>query len=103
MLIKHVRDYYGKPFATIVHNGENIGVSICSPKDSFNKALGIRIAKGRADKNVDTHVPNRLVYCNNTHYDHFGDDVVSMYEVLNFEYEFMKSRATRYYKERVSG
>lgn len=50
MKIRHLRDHTGKPFGTVVFNGDTYGVSICNKKDHFNKKMGVKIAAGRAEK-----------------------------------------------------
>ena len=51
-LVKHVRDEFGMPFATLVavkEDGEvRVGMSICNEKDSFSKQIGRDIARERA-------------------------------------------------------
>lgn len=52
--IRYARDVDGNPRATLatIRNGDTIyfGVSVCSPKDHFNKKLGRLIAFNRAQK-----------------------------------------------------
>ena len=62
MLVKHLRDADRVPFATVVAIGRDmVGVSICCPKDKFNKKRGIAIAQGRAEKNHTVGLPNRKI------------------------------------------
>lgn len=56
ILVKHLYDYsdwYAKRFGTVVCVDGNIGVSICNPKDTFQKKMGVKIAVGRAQKRAD--------------------------------------------------
>lgn len=45
---------------TLVLCGENIGGAVCCPEDNFSKALGVKIALGRA-KNGKSQIPSRLL------------------------------------------
>ena len=49
MKIMHLRTDNG-PIGTLVDNGDNIGIAICSTKDRFSKKLGVKIAAGRSNK-----------------------------------------------------
>lgn len=92
MLIKHLRDDFRVPFATIVAIDEhNVGVAICNTKDNFNRKRGVKIAEGRAmfrDIN-NSAIPNRYVYKWN---DYFPMDYIIQEEV-----DVMKERAKKYY------
>jgi len=61
MLIKYIREKAdkgkGKPIGVIVALDKNkIGWSLCSKKDSWSKDLGIKIAKGRAEKGKEVYL-----------------------------------------------
>lgn len=108
MLIKHLRGYDCRgnsvPFATIVAvSPEKIGVAICSSKDAFNKKMGIRIAKGRAeavgkpkppkeDKDDDEEgkIPRGTIMTK--------DRICSIESLIRDEVESMKARARKYFK-----
>lgn len=52
MIVQYVRDENRNPFAVVVATDKNgIGVAQCNPKDKFVKAIGRKIAAGRAKKN----------------------------------------------------
>lgn len=94
MLIKHLRDEFNTPYATLVaiKDGDKvkIGCSICCPKDHFNKQRGIKIAKERAEKDKHVKVPNRWV---------IGiDRYHPMEELIDVEMWNMIDRAHRYYR-----
>lgn len=104
MLVKYVRkiDEFGNlvPFACIVATGtQNIGYSVCSPKDSFNKERARTIALGRAQymltskEEVAKRVPSRTVYESS-----YGDKV-DQRELVNRAIDEMIIRAGRYFKE----
>jgi hypothetical protein len=58
MLISYIRDTNRVPFGVVVAlNKDLFGVSICSPRDRFNKAMGIKIAEGRALLKAPAQIP----------------------------------------------
>ena len=62
MLISYIRDDNRVPIGVIVALDKQVfGISICSPRDRFNKAMGIKIAEGRAILQTPTIIPNRVV------------------------------------------
>lgn len=104
MLVKYVRkvDEFGNfvPFACIVATGiQNIGYSVCSPKDSFNKERARSIALGRAQymllskEEIDKRVPSRNV--TEPFYGNRVDQRDLVIEAINE----MIVRAGRYFKE----
>ena len=104
MLVKHLRDGYRKPYATLVAlSPSQIGLAICCPKDKFSKEMGRRIAEGRARYvNAETlsdiinqvEIPNRFISVgkNNPGVGYFFMDVVRP------EVQKMMERAKRYFK-----
>ena len=46
-------DLYDMDFVQTCRKGLKVGWSICNPKDTFNRDLGIKIAIGRARKNAN--------------------------------------------------
>jgi hypothetical protein len=64
ILVKHLRDDFQRPFATIVavkvDDSISLGVSICSSKDQFNKRIGRRVAIGRAKRLRSPNMPSRM-------------------------------------------
>lgn len=49
MLVKYIRNKQGRLVGTVVAIGCNaVGVSLCHPRDNFNKDMGKKVAKGRA-------------------------------------------------------
>ena len=101
MLIKHLRDDERRPFGTIVceklmHNGDPtpqfmVGISICCPRDPFNKPRGIKIAMDRAVRGITGQSPNRTVM--------FCGEKMLIEKVVQTEYYMMLERAKSYYKE----
>lgn len=58
MLIEYVRDENRVPYAAVVAvNRDLIGVSVCNPKDKFNKWIGVEIAQKRALLMKPTELP----------------------------------------------
>lgn len=53
-----------RPFACVVYKDGKIGISVCCPKDTFNKKRGRSIALARAELGVVTELPNGVVYSN---------------------------------------
>jgi len=87
MLVKHLRVNH-KPFGTIVAIAEHkVGVSLCSPKDRFNKKLGTLIAQKRAEANACVSIPNRVL-----------DGKSSIESVVASERIKMVDRARKYFK-----
>jgi len=96
MLIQHVRDVNGRPFATIVATSANhIGVAICSPKDHFVKTRGIIIAAARAKDAKRVKIPNR-----HEQYRQMGTKPIvwPIDSILHEEIQRMVLRATKYFK-----
>jgi hypothetical protein len=94
MLIKHLRDDFHQPYATVVSVNENqIGIAICSPKDSFNRKRGRNIAFNRAliknPPEFEEDLPNRHILKNG--------EYKSIGEVILSEIENMKIRSQKYY------
>ena len=56
---RHLRNKHGKPIATVcvlrVDDRLYVGAAACHKRDSFNKAVGRRIAKQRADLCYSIH------------------------------------------------
>ncbi len=75
MLIRYIREFphvdingtfhRGKPVGCVVAlDAERIGISVCNPKDNYNKKLGRAIAASRADYGINHPIPNRCVDIN---------------------------------------
>lgn len=78
-LRKYLRDKNGNPCGVLIALGKGqVGWSVVHPQDSFDKELGVRIARGRAA--AGTATPGRLP---NKHLT---------------EYQIMEERASRYFK-----
>lgn len=102
-LVYYLRDWKRVPFGCIVATSpENIGVSICCPKDHFNKRRARDIALGRAmlrDNSLGV-VPNRRIA------GYYGENEKTWYlpeqPMKNYVEECVeriKSRAIKYFKE----
>lgn len=99
MLVKHIRENVcGKnfaPFATIVAlDRDKIGVAICSYRDHFDRKMGTKIAKARAElteRNPIPTFPKRWVWN--------GNDIVPIEEVIAGELHRMVVRAQKYFKQ----
>ena len=120
MLVKHIRDDWGKPFGTIVaingDDGVKMGVSFChETKENFSRKRGTQIALGRAkignsnkqliDVGGNVYVgsiPNRREHF----YVRDGGTGFSKYmevsDILKNEIERMRDRAKRYYKPELT-
>lgn len=92
MLVEHVRDEFHNPVATVVAIGPGrLGVSVCNPKDRFNKRMGVKIAAGRAAINVGIDLPNNryvLVF----------DTYEPLSDVVESAINRMHTRSLKYYK-----
>lgn len=111
LLVEHIRDKEGRPFATVVSDGiDRVGLSICHNrmekpvrpkqdgeysalfepiKDYFNKRRGITIATGRMDWGVEellTLVPNRTI------------DNITLFDIIQHKLDIMLKRAIKYFK-----
>lgn len=89
MLIKYIRNYYGEKIGAIVSPMRGrVGVSMCNPKDRFDKELAVSLAAGRAitSERGSFYVPMRRD----------RDDLVYL---LKFEIEHMGNRSMKYYQE----
>lgn len=101
MLVKHLRDEFRRPFATIVALDTNrIGVAICSPKDHFDKRVGTLIARGRAEstKVKWQKVPNRYIHDLVGNHEYY----LPIRNVLMRELTAMRDRAYKYFKKNPS-
>jgi hypothetical protein len=82
-------DYVKSPFGCVVATSpHNVGVSICSSADSFNKKKARDIAFGRAAENKRPEVKGRVRTI---------DGIVSKEEMIRDKVEFMRERARRYF------
>jgi hypothetical protein len=94
MLIKHVRDDYRRPFATIacdyVDGRIKIGVSVCNTSDTFVKRHGRYFAIARMYTDTGVSLPNRFVL--------WGGQPRHIQYVMVKEIEAMVNRARRYFK-----
>ena len=90
-LVKHVRDDFGTPFATLVAIGrDQVGLSICNTRDRFDKKRGTLIAEKRAEQGVFPAIPRQSMI--------YSGDILMVDEVLAKEYAYMVQRSRRYYK-----
>jgi len=87
MLVKYLRNKSGKMVGVVVAiDKDKVGMSLCSPKDVFNKEFGKMVAVGRAKLGFPRHVPNIPN----------RKDIDS--EQLISEFDSMEDRAERYFK-----
>lgn len=64
---RHLRDDFGRPYATLASNGEQVGIALCHERDQFRKDRGRSIAEGRltANRGYREHrMPRRDVFVN---------------------------------------
>jgi hypothetical protein len=94
MLIKHVRDDFRCPFATIacdcVDGRILVGVSLCNTSDTFNKKFGRRVAITRMHNQKGVGLPNRRIV--------YGGEYRYIKPVLIDEVTAMVHRARKYFK-----
>jgi hypothetical protein len=105
-LVHYLRDSDRVPFGCIVATSpENIGVSVCCPKDKFNKKMARQIALGRAlviDDPLKVSLPkHRKIYGfygwhNSKTYD---DPEISIYDYTKEAVEYVKRRANKFFQE----
>ena len=116
MLVKHVRDDWKRPFATLVaintDSGVKIGVAVChKTNDHFNRKRGTEIALGRAERsgnevsaNVfagENGIPNRK----EQFYVRDGGGYakrMKLNDIPEYEVVRMKDRAKQYYKPELT-
>jgi hypothetical protein len=104
-LVHYLRDFNRIPFGCIVAiSPDNIGVSVCNPKDRFNKKFARRIALGRAmsrEKDCNIAPKNRFVL------GYYGEDdprtwefdEMSIFDYVEDAVAYVKGRAQKYFKE----
>lgn len=89
MIVQYIRDEKRNPFGVVVATSpNNIGYSICNPKDHFTKKKAKAVALTRAQsmslqetiRFATEHIP------------------ASRYEPFEFVWEKMKTRAVNYFK-----
>lgn len=91
-LVKHVRDDFGVPHATLAMVDENAaGLAICGPRDQFNKALGREIAIGRAET-------GGICDCPSNRYILRGDEYVPLFTIVQEEAIRLRDRARLYFR-----
>ncbi len=93
MLVKHVRHPNNTHLigTVVALNRDTIGWSQCNPKDTFNKALGVEIAVGRANKGSKT----RPVLISIP----IADNRYCKIDVIHCELVGMTERAKKYFKQ----
>lgn len=81
-LVEYIRDDNGRPFGAVVAiDRDKVGISICHPKDKWNRELAVKIAEGRAWSNN---------YCIKLP---FGKEDKITHHIMR-----IRERAKRYYK-----
>ena len=95
VLVKHVRDAFGNPFATIVAvDADKLGLAVCCPRDHFSKKTGIHVATQRALKGHMPKLPSReVLQCLDD-----KDYVLKLEAIVGAELTLMKCRAKKYFK-----
>lgn len=89
MLIKYIRNGYWEKIGAIVSPAKNrVGVSLCNPKDRFDKRIAIDKAAGRAMSGGSKvfKVPSRR-------------DIYGLDDYIRREVKAMYTRSEKYYKE----
>ena len=97
MLVKYIRDGKRPIGCVVALSATQVGFSLCSPKDKFNKEIAVHLAVGRAvnpDMSPHFAVPNRLVTVE-TPVSTFRSP---LYQVVEAEISNMEHRAQRYFK-----
>ncbi len=107
-LVHYLRDCNRVPFGCIVATSpENIGVSVCCPKDKFNKKIAKQIALGRAlvtDDPLAINLPRHREilgfygYKNERTFEEW-DDPISIYDYIKEAVKYVKRRAKKFFKE----
>jgi hypothetical protein len=60
MIVQYVRDLNRNPVGVVVAIGpDQVGWSVCHPKDRFDKVRGLNIAIGRAQAGKEGPIPSR--------------------------------------------
>lgn len=87
-IIQYVRKEDKRPIGVVVATDrDKIGIALCSPKDEWNKEIGIQIAVGRAEKvPCETQLDNLIPYNQEK-----GIELV-------YTFNSVKKRAEKYYK-----
>jgi len=98
MLVKHLRDDYRRPFATLVvikcRKEIKLGISICHSKlDTFNKKIGTDLARARACAGAKVQLPNMWII--------YGGRYMDIEDIIDCEIDLMYDRSRRYYKQAV--
>lgn len=88
-----------KPYGVIVATENGIGISVCHPKDDFNKDLGVNIAKTRISNKKPFTLPLdkhkiRIAYQGNV-------KIISKQSDIQENLERMTDRATKYFKKKI--
>ena len=105
-LVHYLRTFDRVPFGCIVAtSSENIGVSVCCPKDKFNKKMARQIALGRAlvtDDPLAVNLPkHRKIYgfYGTKDLRTWTRDAISIYDYTKDAVEYVKRRAKKFFKE----
>ena len=89
MLIKYIRNGYDEKIGAVVSPAKNrVGVSLCNPKDRFDKRIAIDKAAGRAMAGGSKvfNVPNRR-------------DAILLDDEIRREVKNMYTRSEKYYQD----
>lgn len=105
-LVHYLRTFDRVPFGCIVATSpENIGISVCCPKDKFNKKMARQIALGRAlvtDDPLAVNLPKHrkiLGFYGLKDNRTWEAGAISIYDYTKDAVEYVKRRAKKFFKE----
>lgn len=98
MLTKYIRDGRRMIGCIVALSANQVGFSLCSPKDKFDKEIALNLAIGRAITGVPVfNVPTRLVEVETP----VSTFRAPLNQVVEAELCQMENRAQRYFKPQV--
>jgi len=60
MIINYVRDHGNNKIGIVIADGDQVGWSLCSRKDKWNRKLGILIATNRMNAPMKNNIPDKV-------------------------------------------
>ena len=105
VLVHYLRDCLRQPFGCVVAiDKDNIGVSICNPKDRFVKKFAREIAFGRAlvrNDYIGVVPKHKTIYGYYGEKDHrtWTQCAIPMAQYVEEAVEYVKRRAVKYFKD----